>query len=128
MIRKFSRYAIVGVINAFVHVVILVSFVEVLHQDPVLSSMVGFLIALAIAYYLNHYWTFQSSSSHSHVFPRYVIVSLVGLSLNVGIMHLAVNILDWFYLSGQVCAIVVVPTSNFLLNYYWAFSASSKTA
>ena len=70
MIRKFTKYATVGLFGALTHIGILVAFVELLNQNPVLSSTVGFIVALAVSYYLNHCWTFQSDRGHIYALPQ----------------------------------------------------------
>lgn len=99
----------------------LVALVEILSLDPVFSSVVSFVFILIGSYYANRYWTFRSDRGHSYSLPRYIIVSLSGLSLNTGIMFLTVNILGWWYMFGQLIAIFVIPLSNFMLNFYWSF-------
>ena len=128
VIIKLIKYSAVGVLGTLTHIIILVTFVELFNQDPVLSSTCGFIIVVVISYYLNHFWTFQSDRCHLYSFPRYVIVSLLGLSLNTGIMYLTVNILNWWYLSGQMIVIIIVPISNFILNYFWSFGYIKKNS
>ena len=125
IISKFTKYATVGVIGTCTHIGILTLLVELLHKDPVLSSMVGFIVVLLVSYYLNHSWTFESSVKHYYALPRYSIVCIVGLSLNTGIMYLTINILCWWYLWGQMSVILVIPLSNFIFNYYWSFSKTN---
>ena len=121
MLRKFTRYATIGVIATLFYMAMLIAFVEILHLDPVFSSSVSFVFILLGSYFANRWWTFRSVRGHAYSLPRYIIVSVSGLSLNTGIMFLTVNILGWWYISGQMIAIFTVPLSNFLLNFYWSF-------
>jgi putative flippase GtrA len=128
MIRKITRYAIVGFLGTLTHIGILVALVEALHQEPVFSSTVGFMVALVLSYFLNRNWTFQTNLGHSYALTRYVIISLLGLLLNSGIMYLTVNILGWWYLLGQFTVILIVPASNFWLNSSWSFRTIERAA
>jgi putative flippase GtrA len=128
MIRKITRYAIVGILGTLTHIGILVALVEAFHQEPVFSSTVGFMVALVISYFLNRNWTFQTNLGHSYALTRYVIVSFLGLLLNSGIMYLTVNILGWWYLFGQLTVILLVPASNFWLNSSWSFRTIERAA
>lgn len=121
MLRKFTKYATVGGIATLVYMGMLVAFVEILGLDPVLSSVISFTFILVGSYYANRYWTFRSGRGHLYSLPRYIVVSLSGLSLNTVIMYSTVHILGWWYISGQMIAIFAVPVSNFLLNFYWSF-------
>jgi putative flippase GtrA len=118
---KFFRYAVVGVIGTFTHLGILAFLVETLHHNPIVSSTIGFLVTVIISYYLNYKWTFSSKGKHLVVLPRYITVSLIGLSLNTGIMYLIVNVFSLWYGFGQMISIVLIPLSNFFLNSNWSF-------
>jgi putative flippase GtrA len=121
VLKQFAKYAAVGAIATLIYMGMLVALVEVLRLDPVLSSVISFIFILVGSYFANQYWTFRSGRGHLYSIPRYVVVSLSGLSLNTGIMYLTVNVLGWWYILGQMVAIFVVPLSNFLLNFYWSF-------
>jgi putative flippase GtrA len=121
MLKKFTKYATVGAIATLIYMGMLVALVEVFGLDPVWSSVISFIFILIGSYFANQNWTFRSGRGHLYSLPRYIAVSLSGLSLNTGIMYVTVNILGWWYIFGQVVAIFVVPLSNFLLNFYWSF-------
>lgn len=125
MIGKLVKYSIVGIFGTVLHIGVLVFFVEVLKRDPLLSSAVGFLVTSIVSYLLNYLWTFRSNQYHKHAFPRYLLVCLTGLSLNSAILFITVNILGWWYMIGQAIAVILVPLSNFLLNYSWSFKVNA---
>jgi putative flippase GtrA len=79
------------------------------------------VLTIIILYLLSYTFVFQSSSNHSSAVPRFLIVSLVAFCLNAGVMYLTVNVLGWWYVWGQLSAVMVVPPVNFLLNSYWTF-------
>lgn len=126
MAKKVFRYIVVGVIGTATHVGALVLLVEIFYMDPVLSSTLGFILTVIVSYILNYFWTFESSQNHIIALSRYVIVSVTGLLLNVGIMHLTVNILGWWYILGQATVSFVIPVTNFLMNNYWSFKSAEK--
>jgi putative flippase GtrA len=121
ILTKIIKYAVVGVLGTLTHFSILTILVEVLHCRPVVSSTVGFICTLIISYYFNYTWTFASKSRHIVTLPRYTTVSLIGLCLNASVMYIAVNIFNLWYATGQAVSVIIIPTSNFLLNSYWSF-------
>lgn len=126
-LQHIIRYAVVGIIGTATHIGSLVILVEQFALNPIIASTIGFIITLIISYYLNHYWTFHSGRTHTYALPRYTMVSLSGLVLNATIMHVTVNVFGWWYVIGQMCVILVVPASNFLMNYHWSFQHSDQT-
>jgi putative flippase GtrA len=121
--QKFIRYGIVGAFGTVTHVGLLALLVEVLSLPPVVSSSAAFVVVVIISYCLNYKWTFRAKSKHTTALFRYTTVSLVGFSLNLGIMYLIVDVLHLWYLIGQMISIIVIPISNFFLNSKWAFKA-----
>ena len=121
------RYAVVGVIGTVLHIGSLIGLVEWFNVDVVVSSVIGFIFALLVSYVLNRVWVFKSNRKHGPAMTRYVLVSLTGLSLNVGIMYLIADILHWWYGWGVGIVVIVVPITNFILNYSWSFSSENKT-
>ena len=123
LIKKFTKYFIVGIMGAFTHLSILILLVEVFKCNYILSSTVGFVLTVIVSYCLNYRWTFNSRGSHARSLPRYTIVSLIGLCLNTCIMLLVVNIFGLWYLIGQAVTVIIIPATNFILNSYWSFKS-----
>lgn len=121
--RQVARYIIVGGLGTAAHLAVLTLSVEWLQLDVIRASIAGFLAALSVSYALNHHWTFNSQRSPLSSFWRYFVVSVSGLVLNTGMVYAMVEYLHWWYLTAQISVILVVPTSNFLLNRYWAFAS-----
>ncbi len=122
--RQIFRYIVVGLLGTAAHLAVLTACVELLQSDVVKATVAGFLAALSVSYVLNHYWTFESDRPYFSSFWRYLAVSVSGLLLNTGMVYAMVEYLHWWYLTAQISVIFVVPTSNFLLNRYWAFAAN----
>ena len=99
----------------------LVILVEGMERDPVLSSIASLVVMIFFVYVCSHFWVFQSSCGHTYSLPRFLILAMVAILLNTGIMYLTVDILGWWYIWGQLSATFIVPPTNFLLNFYWAF-------
>ncbi|QOT09877.1 GtrA family protein [Paenibacillus sp. JNUCC32] len=117
---KFIQYALVGVIGTLVHTVVLTISVELFKMAPIYSTMLGFIFSLVISYKLNSIWTFSTTVSID-VFFKYVATCLIGLLVNVLIMFVTVNMLNLYYLYGQLIAIAVVPVFNFTVSRLWVF-------
>ncbi|MCD9024484.1 GtrA family protein [Cohnella silvisoli] len=126
---SFIRYGMVGGLGTLLHFGILILLVESIKMTAVVSSVIGFIIVLAVSYYLNRYWTFSTRIMESHWrnFMKYCVVSLFGLLLNTAIMYVTVELWHIRYLIGQAIVILVVPASNYLLNRSWTFTPQQTT-
>lgn len=115
MMLQLIRFAIVGVIAAFVDVGTLVLCKELLHIDVLLSSAISFCVSVTINYILSMSVVFKSKKQREiREFVLFVFLSVGGLFLNqmivwVGTMYTALH-----YLIVKVFAMVIVPIYNFV--------------
>jgi putative flippase GtrA len=124
-ILSFVRHLIVGGIGTLFYIAGLAFLVEILNWNPVISTILSFLTLVILTYLFNHFWVYRSSRKHSYSAPRFAVVCTIGLILNAGIMYSVVEFLEWWYIWGIVVATMVVPLTNFLLNFYWAFKGTT---
>lgn len=124
----FVRFGIVGVASTFIHVAIFSLLVELFAVAPVVASAPAFFTAMFASYGVNHRWTFGAQGSHHIHLPRYAVVALIGLGLNVLITYVVVNLLGYWYGLALAFVVSVVPVATFLLNRNWAFKITSASA
>lgn len=119
---SFIQYGTVGIVGTIIHTVILSICVELFHITPVISTIVGFLFSLIVSYILNSVWTFKQSNKGKNSFIKYLITCSLGLAINVFIMFIVVDVLQYMYLLGQLVSIIIVPIFNFSVTKKWVFS------
>src|SRR5438270_177850 len=73
-----ARYGIVGVLGTLVHFATTIILVETLRTDPVLATVIGFVLALMTSFVLMRGWVFRIAAPVRAAFPRYVAVSISG--------------------------------------------------
>ncbi len=121
LLKKAIRYGLLGGLGSLLYIGVIITLVEIFELQPTISSIVGFLCVIAIIYLPNHFWVFESTRAHHSSFPRFVLVSGIGLLTSTLAMFGAVNLLGLSYMWGVVGATAVVPPANFLLNALWTF-------
>jgi putative flippase GtrA len=65
---------------------------------------------------------------HGRHFPRYAVIAMMGLGLNLLLMALAVNVLHLGYAWGLALVLMVVPLAGFLLQRNWSFTPGDAEA
>ncbi|MFH2244828.1 GtrA family protein [Enterobacter sichuanensis] len=63
MIKLFTKYASVGVINTLIHWVVFSVCIYVLHAGQALSNFSGFMFAVSFSFFANARFTFNSSAT-----------------------------------------------------------------
>jgi putative flippase GtrA len=122
MNMQFLKFSLVGAAATLTTYAVLILLVEGLHQSAVPASVAGYLAGAGVNYVLNYRFTFNSKQAHQVALPRYLAVMAVGLVLNAGIMHIAVDRLAVHYLLAQLITVAIVLVWNFTLNRLWAFA------
>jgi putative flippase GtrA len=120
-LERVVRYLIVGVINTGTYISVSVVMTDFLKFHAMLGSMVGFLLALLIAFIFNRTWTFGSIVSIKSSLIKYIIIGIYGLILNAIVMHVVVNIYNSIHYFGLLFLSIVMPVSNYFLMKKWAF-------
>jgi putative flippase GtrA len=120
LIFKFIKYSFVGVICTVIYFLSVFILVELFLTDPVVGSIIAFIIMTCFSFFLNRKYTFGGDFSHTKLI-RFLIVSMIGFILNFIIMYGIVNVLSFHYSIGELVTILVIPLINFTLNNYWTF-------
>ena len=121
MLNRLMRHLAAGGAGTVLYILLVALFVEVAGLHPVASVVVAFFIIVIYTYLINRAWVYAPKEGHAYAIPRFLTVTAVGLFLNTGIMYLIVESLELWYVWGLVATTLVVPPTNFLLNYFWAF-------
>jgi putative flippase GtrA len=116
------RFAISGGLATLTHIAVFVLLVEGLSMRPLYASVPAFLTAVGVSYGMNFRWTFDAQGPHHVMLPRFLLVALVGLGLNMLITWLVVDVGHYWYGYALAAVVVIVPLVTFSLSKLWVFS------
>ena len=115
MVLQLIKFAIVGVIAAFVDVGVLVILKELLNVDVLVASATSFCVSVIVNYILSMSFVFKGKKqSKFKEFIIFVALSVGGLGLNQLILWIGVNFTSIYYLIVKFLAMVIVPVYNFI--------------
>lgn len=115
MVLQLIKFAIVGVIAAFVDVGVLVFLKELFGVDVLIASAVSFSVSVTVNYILSMAFVFKSKKqSKVKEFIIFVLLSIGGLGLNQLILWIGVTFTSIYYLVVKFFAMVIVPIYNFI--------------
>jgi len=124
LFNQFWKFCIVGFIGTAIDFGVLNLGVEVIHLNVYLAAAIAFVLAASNNFALNKYWTFLNKVKGNKLFGqyfRYLLISIGGLMLNLGIMYALIEGIDLWYNWAKVFATALVIMWNFSLNKYWTF-------
>jgi len=126
--NQFVKFCIVGFIGTAIDFGILNLGVLVFKWNVYLAAAIAFVIAASNNFMMNKHWTFLENSKGSKAaqqYFQYLIVSVGGLLLNLGIMYVLIENIHLWYNWAKVFATAIVIMWNFSLNKYWTFKSSN---
>ncbi len=132
---QLAKFVVVGVINTIVDfgVLNILIFATQISSGAYFSVFKGisFTAAVINSYVWNRFWTFKDTQEKNPAaqFGKFILISLVGFGINIGIASLVVNLIrPQFGMSAQlwanvgaICATAIAWVWNFTGYKLWAF-------
>ncbi|MCW8127726.1 GtrA family protein [Microbulbifer halophilus] len=117
--QRFVRFATVGAAATLMQFSSLALFVELLSTNAIFASAAAFSLSAGFNYWLNYHFTFGSRAGHRDTLPKFVLVALIGLTINTTCFTLFVKLFHYF--PAQCIATGVTLLSNFVLHQRWIY-------
>jgi len=125
-LNQVARFVFVGGIATAVHVVVAIFAIQKLKTSSLSANFLGYSVSVSVSYFLNSVWTFRVVSPRGGQFPKYVLISIVGLLINQAITYLVTEIFHYSYYLAILLVISVVPIITYTLSKHWAFTGKSS--
>ena len=116
---QFVRFAITGLLATGLHTVVAAWFITKWLLLPSFANGIAFATAASFSYVVNTRWSFASQVSPDNII-RFAVVSIVGLSLSMGISGMA-HYYGLHYIYGIVFVVCIVPAVTFVLHSAWTY-------
>jgi dolichol-phosphate mannosyltransferase len=117
------RFSLVGASGYVVNLAVYSTLVVALDVQYVVAAVIAFCIAVTNNFLLNRRWTFRATDGRvTFQAPRFLIVSLCALGLNLIVLELLVGALGVHKVVAQAAAILTATPVNFVGNKLWSFS------
>lgn len=116
---RLVRFGVSGVIATGIHVAVATPLIYLLHASQVSANGLAFVVANIASYLLNTLWSFGATPTRGS-YLRFLIVSLLGLGLTLGISAGA-QATGFGYWAGLAMILSVVPAVTFVLHRAWTY-------
>ncbi len=120
---RFRNFLIIGSGGLAINMVGLYLFTSLAGIYYVLSSFIAIELSLFFTFALNEGWTWRDRHSGSiwMRFIKYQMVNGVGLGINVGVLYLLTNFLQWHYMFSNLAGAGVATFWNFGVNHVFTW-------
>lgn len=120
---RLFRFLVVGLLATATHFLVVIAAVEVLATQATMTNGFAWAVALFVSYFGHYRWTFTARGAHLEHLPRYVVVSLTGLTLNLSTVWLLNSQLGAHYLVATTLGVTLSIITTFTLSRLWAFAS-----
>lgn len=119
-----ARFLVVGTSGFAINLLVFSALVHGIGVEYRLAAVCSNVVALSSNFMWNRRWTFDASEGRARLqAPRFMLVSVGGLIVNVTVLQFAVEFMALSKLPSEILASAVAAPVNFLGSRQWAFSA-----
>ncbi|MEL6170726.1 MAG: GtrA family protein [Pseudomonadota bacterium] len=121
MITQLARFATVGAIATFLHVLAALFVSTFLEFSPQAANATGFVTAIIFSYFGHGRLTFETELRHEHHGPKFMVTALSGFLVSSCLTQV---IAVWFgapFVFAMAVVAIAVPLSTFVLCKFWVF-------
>ena len=124
LVEQFLKFGVVGVVAFVVDYGVLMLLSQCLGWDPVISSVISFIVSVVVNYLGSMHFVFERRDdlSRRREFSTFVILSAVGLVINSACIWVGTGIFGSGALSvtvTKILATIIVSVWNFVSRKHW---------
>lgn len=129
LLKQFSKFSAVGVINTILSLSIIYGLAFGLHFPYLIANAIGYLIGLINSFILNREWTFQEknkSINFSHIW-RFLLIFIISYSCQAFTLFSLKKLFSIPEAFGQIPAMGMYTIVNFFGNRLFVFNHTDDT-
>ncbi|WP_162314773.1 GtrA family protein [Pseudoxanthomonas yeongjuensis] len=123
---KLVRFGIAGLISSLSYALFTWTLVYAFRMSPVVSSAIGYALAIPLSFLLQRSFSFRSEGSKRRQAPRFMLVHGFNILVSIAVMDLLVSALGMDYRIGIAITMLLIPLLSFLAMNLWVFRSSRK--
>ncbi|MBC7940451.1 MAG: GtrA family protein [Chitinophagaceae bacterium] len=117
--HQLAAFALVGLANTLIHLVVVMLLVEQAGLAAVPANGLAFAVANGFSFWANGRYTFRSAPTRWR-YARFLGVSLTGLALSLAASAWAAR-MHWHYLAGVALTFLLLPLLSFAAHRWWTW-------
>jgi putative flippase GtrA len=118
---RIGRFGLVGITATLVYAASSLLSVRELGVTTVVGTTIGYLLSTIISYFGHMGFSFSVESDHGDYLPKFALLSVISYGINVGMVILIVDYLQFPYSVAVAVLTVMIPIINYLLSRFWVF-------
>lgn len=124
-VAELTRFGLVGGTAAVVHFTTVLMLVEHLGIPPLISNIVGFLIAFQVSYWGHRLFTFKGTrSTHREALPKLLTIQTINFAANESLFYFLLS-LHFAYPFALLVVLTILPLFTYFTSKHWIFQKST---
>ena len=124
--RRFIKYCLVGASGVFVNMGLLALLTEAIGLLYSFSAIIAIEASIINNFTWNELWTFRDRRTLNQGafitrMAKFNLVSLLGMGINIGILHFFTEIGQIHYMISEIFGIIAATIFNFIFNKWWTW-------
>ena len=122
--KQAVKYYSVGASGVLVNLGILYALTDVAGFWYFASQVIAISVSISSNFLFNRFWTFRDSiedQRNSVMYVKFLIVSLIGMGIQLGITYLLVENVAVYYMYAAAIGIAIAGGINYVVNRRWTF-------
>ena len=118
------KYYAVGGSGVLVNLGILYALTDLAGYWYLASQVIAISVSITSNFLFNRFWTFSGSiedQRNSVMYLKFLIVSLIGMGIQLGITYLLVENVAVYYMYAAAIGIAIAGGINYVVNRRWTF-------
>ena len=118
------KYYSVGASGVLVNLGILYALTDFAGFWYFASQVIAISVSISSNFLFNRFWTFRDSiedQRNSVMYVKFLIVSLIGMGIQLGITYLLVENVAVYYMYAAAIGIAIAGGINYVVNRRWTF-------
>lgn len=121
VVFQFIRFSFVGIAATFTYFIVANILEFLIDVSTPISSVLAYLLGMSVSYLGQTFFTFQSNINNPAQLLRFIIISLLGLSVSYGFVMLFSEMMHLHALLVFAIISVIIPIVNYILLKFWVF-------
>ena len=122
--KQAVKYYSVGASGVLVNLGILYALTDFAGFWYFASQVIAISVSISSNFLFNRFWTFRDSiedQRNSVMYVKFLIVSLIGMGIQLGITYLLVENVAVYYMYAAAIGIAIAGGINYVVNRRWIF-------
>lgn len=122
--KVYVKFFITGSLTLLLDLLFLYFSYNILALDILVSTAIAFVLSFIFNFFVHKFWTFRNDNL-KYIYKQifyYMFITLLNLGINIKLMHVFVNHMQFNYIISQIVTTVLIGLESFFFYNFFIFN------